>query len=92
MGTVGSAVVIVVGLLVFGAGVLVAVTEWTPAWLDGTVTRPRLWGAGYALLGLFVVSISHPFLPWGPPSGDIGPALRICPLVIGVTLMWRGRR
>ena len=31
MGTVDSAVVIVVGLSVFGSGVLIAVTEWTPA-------------------------------------------------------------
>lgn len=92
MGTVDSAVVLVIGLLVAGAGVFATVTDRAPGWLAGTVTRPRLWGGGIALLGLFAVSVSRPVVTWGPAVGDLGSAVRICALLIGLALMWRGRR
>ncbi|MER7535177.1 hypothetical protein ABTX77_10325 [Streptomyces sp. NPDC097704] len=91
MGTVDSAVVIVVGLLVAGAGVLAAVTDRAPGWLGGTVTRPRSWGAGIALLGVFAASVSRPLLSWEPAGGATGETARICLLLIGLVLLWRGR-
>jgi hypothetical protein len=91
MGTFDSAVVIVVGLLVAGAGALAAVTDRAPGWLEGTVTRPRMWGAGIALLGLFAVSVSRPLLSWAPAGGAVGEAARAGLILIGLALLWRGR-
>ncbi|MFD4609453.1 hypothetical protein ACFWOT_15375 [Streptomyces sp. NPDC058440] len=91
MGTFDSAVVIVVGLLVAGAGVLAAVTGQAPGWLEGTVTRPRVWGAGIALLGLFAVSVSRPLLSWAPASAAVGEVTRAGLILIGLALLWRGR-
>ncbi|CAM5739191.1 hypothetical protein SALBM311S_05396 [Streptomyces alboniger] len=36
-------------------GTMAATSLWMPSWMAGTVARPRLWGAGYALFGVTVL-------------------------------------
>jgi hypothetical protein len=36
-------------------GTMAATSLWMPSWMAGSVARPRLWGAGYALFGVTVL-------------------------------------
>ncbi|MEU6407062.1 hypothetical protein [Streptomyces sp. NPDC046985] len=39
-------------------GTVVLLTRRAPSWLAGQVVRPRQWGVGMLLLGVYVISLS----------------------------------
>jgi len=50
-----SVLLFVTAFFCLATGITAAASSWMPPWSAGTVTRPRLWGAGFTLFGAAVL-------------------------------------
>ena len=66
------AVAILAATICFGPGLAAVTTAWLFPWLRGSIARPRLWGWGELMLGLFfAMQLMDQTIIFTPHSGDV---------------------
>ncbi|MFJ8022124.1 hypothetical protein [Streptomyces sp. NPDC096311] len=72
MDTFEWAVAILALAICFGPGLAAVTTAWLFPWLRGSIARPRLWGWGQLMLGLFfAMQLMDQTIIFTPHSGDV---------------------
>ncbi|WP_143670775.1 hypothetical protein [Streptomyces sp. OV198] len=72
MDTFEWAVAILAATICFGPGLAAVTTAWLFPWLRGSIARPRLWGWGELMLGLFfAMQLMDQTIIFTPHSGDV---------------------
>jgi hypothetical protein len=93
VGTVGDIMLFITAFFCIASGITVATSFRMFPWLAGKVSRPRLWGAGYALFGLVVLYHAVVGLVHVDPTVELVMTVVTTVMIfVGLGMMWSAQR